>query len=511
MAKFGRYGIKPYEMNKRYRSYEGTRSYSYDTDEQNESDTKNMSEDEWKAFIVNEYSNIKINENDEIWFIFHDKDTEEVEMTDDEGAVLYDENNNVKMERVTKALHCHFTVFYENARRPNAVLKAFGVNASQMSVLNSKAGQMRYMTHTSIGAMNEKKNRYEIKELYLIRGKSINTDNEEETIVINERVPYDEMFEIYTEYISEGKRKTKDSEKAREFSLELNAQISEGFLNFNKRNEYFKEEFGVKKGQHYYAKNEQEAKIAYESFKEKYIYEMRKPGNRNLVTVYINGPSDVGKTHFAKELLRIENYENGFPENEVFNISGNGKNLTSDPFDKYMMQYSTLMDEVMPDKMWTFSQFNLDFDRESVPTVASRHTAKDWLSQVCAIVKSRPIERVINGFVNNVLMYSDEDDSGTSIENIKFQIMKRIPISIVLERNSVELKSFNRNTGVYDLVHYDEFDVFENHEKLFEFTMIVHEEIKRQRELPLNTSGKGAPDLLGEWKKRKAIKEKIDL
>lgn len=402
--------MKKNELKKRFRKYEAVRTYEYETHNEDKEKISDITESEWKEKIIQELSRV---ECDEIWFVFHDKDV--IPATE------------VKPER-KKGLHVHITVLFENARYPEAVAKMLNTNISQMNKVGRMAGVMRYMTHTNDAAMNERKYRYSIEDLYAYK-KGIKMSEEEKRKEYTEKVVGKEV----------------PNETERDFVQEVIVQVLNGEIMQSDLRKLFVEEFGEKQGSNLFMDNKRKLYSAVEQYREEFIYKKRTEG-RSLVTVYIEGPGNVGKTTLARLLCQYQNKKHGFQKDRYFENSGDGKSLTSDPFQNYQDEYSTLLDEFMPEQNLGFTSFNKYFNQTGIVDVASRQNVKSWYSDFCVISKSRTLSQTVNALFKEASRQEQEDEY-----NVRLQIQRRIPIDIMVNENHIIINKFNAKENKYDL------------------------------------------------------------
>lgn len=397
------------ELKKRYRLFSGVRNYEFDTHDSEGNLTLDISVDEWKQSIIETFQKV---DNAEIWFIFHDKDI--IPATDTEKEKI-------------KPIHCHFVLKNENSKWPQSVMKSTGTNEREIEKVNSISGSMRYLTHTTDKSMNERKHRYGISELYYFKN----------GVKMDDKIKREE----YTAKIV-GKEIHNEEENA--FVDTSKIKILQGEIRKSEIRKYFVDEFGEMKGSLLFLKKKKELYLAFDQRKEEYIYFKSKAGNRRLTTIYIEGPGNAGKTTLARYLCQFENRKHGFGENDVFASSGTAENLTSDPFQKYDNEYSTILDEFMPEFSLGFSEFNKYFNKIGSVDVASRNNVQRWLSDFCCIVKSRPLAQTVDAIGQTATDYEKFD-----MYNVKMQIQRRIPLNLVVNRGHIVLKKFDEKTNSY--------------------------------------------------------------
>ena len=396
------------QLKKRIRLYSGVRNYIFDTHDADGNLTLDISVDEWKQSIIETFQKI---DSAEIWFIFHDKDI--ISATDTEKEKI-------------KPIHCHFVLINDNARWPKSVMEKTGTNEREIEKVNSISGSMRYLTHTTDKSMNERKHRYGISELYYFRN----------GVKMDDKIKRED-------YSSKIVGKEVHSEEETAFVNTSKIKILQGEILKSEIRKYFVDEFGEMKGSLLFLKKKKELYLVFDQRKEEYIHLKSKPGGRRLTTIYIEGPGNAGKTTLARYLCQYENLKNGF-ENEVFSSSGTAENITSDPFQRYDNEYSTILDEFMPELSLGFSDFNKYFNKTGAVDVASRNQVQRWLSDFCCIVKSRPLYQTIDAISQTASELERFD-----MNNVKMQIQRRIPLNLVVNRGHIVLKKFDEKTNSY--------------------------------------------------------------
>lgn len=426
------------QMSKRYRAYEAVRTYSYETHEINDKGelikVSDMSEKDWKKKIISEMENV---DAEELWFIFHDKD--------------------LTTEGEKKGLHVHIIALFENGRYPNAVMKQLSCQESQLNVVRKKTGVFRYLTHTNEQAMNERKYRYEIKDVYAYH-KGVKLS----------------MVEKRKDYTDKIVGKEMKDENEIEFINNLLVKIVNGKVTDNEIKQILVDEFGEERGINIHINNHRKFKLAEEMFLKAFLKEKQTVG-RKLVTVYIEGAGNVGKTSLAKLLCQYENRKNGFDKNNYYLGGAEGKGTTYDPFQGYKLQYSTLLDEYMPESNLGFSGFNSVFNNNNIIDVSSRDNNKPWYSDFCVMSKSRPLYQTVNAMVEEATKDEKNDRN-----NALLQVQRRIPINIIFEKNNIIVKLFNADENKYELWKEFKGDT-KSHDFLVNFLKEVHELINDVR------------------------------
>ncbi len=436
--------MKKNEMKKRFRRYEAVRTFEYETHNKDKELISDMTEAEWREKVIQELSSVDC---EEIWFIFHDKDM--LPATETSPAIK-------------KGLHVHITVIFANGRYPEPVAELLNTNVNQMNKVGRMAGVMRYMTHTNDGAMNDRKYRYSIEELYAYK-RGI-------------RMTEDEKRAAYTEHIV-GKEVANETE--RDFVQETIVQVLNGEVMQKDLRQVFIDEFGMKQGSNLFMDNKRKLYSAVDQYREEFIYRKRTEG-RSLVTVYIEGQGNVGKTTLARLMCQYQNKKHGFQKDKYFESSADGKSLTSDPFQNYEFEYSTLLDEFMPEQNLGFTSFNKYFNQTGIVDVASRQNVKPWYSDFCIISKSRPLVQTVNALFKEASIEEQRDPY-----NVRLQIQRRIPINIVFEKNHITVKKFNVNENKYEIWNEYKGDT-KSHEFLTKFlqeTNILIEEVRASFEI----------------------------
>lgn len=427
-------------LNKRFRIYSGVRNFAYDTHDKDGNVVSEISEIEWRNQIIALLSSVQ---SCDAWFVFHDKDV--IPATD------------VSPEKI-KPLHCHFVLIFENARWPKSVMTATGTNENELENVRNIAGSMRYLTHTTTDAINQRKYRYSIDELYFYSGGRMITGNEKRV--------------AYTDRIV-GKEIESDRESA--FVTDLTLEILRGHVLSKDLRSKFVDEFGERRGSTLFMKERKALLTAVDQFKKEYIDKKRTQG-RSLVTVYVDGDGGSGKTTLSKMLCQYENKCNGFDTSEIFTSATTGVGLTSDPFQKYNYEYSTHLDEFMPEQSLSFSDFNKTFEQNGVVDVASRMNSKSWLSDFCVISKSRPLTQTVAAIGQQA---TDQEllDPG----NVKRQIQRRMPLNITVTKMSYAIKRYDKKLNAYVELKTFKRDSNFTEKELKAFLEEVHELIEEIR------------------------------
>lgn len=403
--------MKKSDMSKRNYRYEAVRNYKYETHEMNEDGqlikTSDLSEAEWKENVIKQLSDIS--SNCEVWFVFHDRD-----IANELGEI--------------KPLHVHIIVEYNDGKYYHEVMSHLHCNENELNKLHNKVGMYRYLTHTTEKSMNEHKCRYEVDELYYYK--------------LNKLMSSEEKHNDYREKIA-GKEKKEDDKK---FIDDMLFKVQEGMIGRKDIRKIFIDEFGDRKGASLYSKNRKALLDAIDDYQFDYLSEMRR-GGRRLVTIYIDGASGLGKTYLATKICEYQNLRVGRDQYDYYNASSTGQGLTKDLFQKYKNEYSTIIDEYMPEETHQFSEFNHVFNGRNIVEVASRNNTKPWFSELCVISKSRSVEDTIEALVYTATPSEIFKDK----ENLKHQVARRLQINILLHEVGATVRVYNMEKREYEV------------------------------------------------------------
>lgn len=408
----------------RSRTFTGQRNYEYETHILNEDGTKSKREnaptqEQWKELIINELFKEKV-DYAYLALVFHDRD---VDKSDPEHHKI-------------KGLHCHFVVNYKNARSYEETKARTKCQERNFDKTNSQSGSLRYLTHTTDKAMADEKVRYEVKELYVID----NTGN-----FPNQFLQGEDLETWYRTKIKSTPKATTINPKLKSRFLELSFMVYKGELKPDKICDILKEEFDDA-GWELYRKERKRLQEDYLEFLENKRTELKGTG-RTLRTIFIEGESETGKSHFARDLAAEINLRKGYEITDTYNVSSKQKNRVLDWIAKYKDEHITLFDDVEPEQ-FEFTQFLKTFETKLIADISSRYKDKSWFSEYAIITKSMPIEQYVNTICKSEL-YSAKTPK--EISNIKYQVKRRIKLVILVEKNKLTIRTFNKQGGLETL------------------------------------------------------------
>lgn len=407
--------------NRRVRRVSFERSYIFDISDKDKNVVKNQSEEEWKKEVEETLKNTGY---DEIWLIYHDKDT----------MKKHDEKTDTD-KIVKKELHCHGIVINKNNRILDAIKIGLGIKEDPYNYfcdqINSDSGAFRYLTHTTNEAMKAKKYRYDINELKLFKnGKEITDKNE--------------IRELYTLRISKNEKgrtdKTKDG--IAELIQSLLVKVVNGELTELEARETLTEQYGAS-GLAAYLKNSRIFDRAGEERMKDRIKKMKMTG-RNLTTAYVYGVSNVAKTawihRFCEYVMAREHLGDDYNA-AVYNApdTGNFKKYGTSYYmlSGYKNQPITVIDDV-ESSVFEFSAFNKIFEKHEIPLVRNRNSDKYWFSEKAFIARAEKPEvyfsKIYNDEINRLRVKTEEEK-----ENILRQVYKRIRFEIELTDTEIIL------------------------------------------------------------------------
>ena len=390
-----------------------SQSYEYDVHNENGELVRDISINEWKEEVIERVFSV---ESECTWLIFHDKDTKKV----------FDSDTNEFVEEEV-GIHYHGIFIFKNNRYMSSIAEL--IETEQIEHLRDYEGHLRYLTHTTENAMADKKYRYGIDELYC----------SENNKILNK----EEVRKLYTENISIFKNR-KNNELNR-FVDEVERKIMNGELsNDFEIKELFIGKYGEVGNNHYrrYKSRFNEAQEIYIEDRVKFV---EKRG-RKLVTVYIYGKSNLGKTTLGEIIAKKQSKRNSFSESDFYFGATKSEGITKDVFQQYKSQYSTILDEFMPDEYFGYSQFNSVFNQTTMTTIGSRNVNRKWCSEFCAIIKSNGIDELINNMCAKASVNEKKD-----MENVRKQVMRRIPITVELLETGITVKVYDKKINDYVL------------------------------------------------------------
>lgn len=411
--------VEDKEANLRKRNFSLQRNYFFETHDKDKNLTSKMTEEEWKKKVIDEvFFNPGIEQVKRISGIFHDRDIAVVETGE------------------LKTLHFHGILEFEHPQRLKNVKEI--VNAhSYFKPTKSIPGSMLYLTHTTPTAILEQKVRYEVKEV-LIKEQG-RTDF----------LKGEELEARYRELIC-GKLESQKHQKQKDNAKEI-ARI-QGVVE-EAANKILKNEIAdLIEAQEFLTDNDVSLTM-FSNKKKVFIdalnlrndkkYKQTKGRNRpDLKLIYIEGPSEVGKTRLAKLLAKTLNSFVGVDENSIYNASTKSKGTSYDFIQGFDNEKSVIFDEQDLTDL-EYGQFKLMFDENLSPAISSRFKNKLLTSSFHFIVKSEDInsqifelcEKEVNKFRKK--KYLTEERIEEEIENVYYQVKRRFDLIIHIDKKSI--------------------------------------------------------------------------
>lgn len=384
------------EKNVRSRRFSFLRNFYFETHNEQGQRVSKMSENEWKQSVLEDVKNVKAQE---LWLIFHNADF-------DDGT--------------KKPLHCHGIAIFSNPHDSNSLKSALHVRNDShnkfVQKIKSDVGSFRYLTHTSEAAMVAKKNRYEIHELYLfVDGKMITNENDKKLLYEKRISGHEKSESIVVNKAIDG----------------YIAEVASGTLSLTNAKNEIQNSFG-NSGLTAYVKNNRNFKNAVEVYRESHRREMLAKG-RNLKTVFIFGPSGIGKSSWVKSFAKVicDNENCEWPAN-VYNTATSSLHSDFELLAGYEeFEKITVIDDVEANS-FSMAEFLKDFDPFEVPQVHTRYKNRYWYSERAFIIKS--VESVDEYFRP---IYSK--NTGTYTQNDRKQVLRRIAASVRIDSNKLIL------------------------------------------------------------------------
>ena len=407
------------EVNVRKRNFSLQRNYFFETHDINKEKVSELSEEDWKKKVINEvFFNPNIQHAERITGIFHDRD------------IAVEETGELK------TLHFHGIIEFKNPHSLNNVKKE--VNAySYFKPTNSVPGSMLYLTHTTPTAISQKKIRYEVKEI-LMKEKGR-----------DDFLKGEELEARYRELIC-GKLESQREQKKKDNAKEV-ARIK-GVVEETADKILHNEIADIVEVQEYLQNNNvsltlfsRNKKVFLDAFylrDEKKYKEIKGRNRPDLKLIYIEGPSEVGKTKLAKMLAKTLNSVAKVDENSIYNASTKSKGKSYDFIQGFQNEKSIIFDE-QDLKDLEYGQFKQMFDENLSPAVSSRFKNKLLTSSFHFIVKSEDInsqifelcEKEVNKFRKK--KYLTEERIEEEIENVYYQVKRRFDLIIHIDKKSI--------------------------------------------------------------------------
>lgn len=407
-----------------------THNYDENTKEHYLSDkAKGVTIAEWKEKVLEEIFSGKIIKSaiKSCALIFHDKDR------NDDGTLVN--------------IHCHIVLDLVNAVSVETYKKIplyekLNDNEYMFQNINvertiSYPSSIQYLTHRDSKSISKKKWPYEIRELY------VKVDSWD-----NDFLEGDELVMWYQDACCKNDRARADVKTIINKIIE---RASKGeFLSSDEIEEEFYKDLGEYLNPEdiysYYQANENKIIRALNKGIKSYTTSLMmaevKDGEtqlRDFGLVYIGGNSAAGKSRFALDL--------GYKLAELENHRGSLYRSSSGPdwISKYNNEVVTLLDDYDYRLIQnSFSNFLMNFDTTSYPTIGSRYNDKYFISKYAIITKSSSISRYFDSIVDTVYSPTHEEK-----ENNRKQVYRRVKLGVFIEHNKVSLQKYDEDTNSF--------------------------------------------------------------
>lgn len=397
----------------RSRQFFCQRNYEFETHTFNEETNEkikisNETEEEWRKRIVSEIFSIE--GYNYIALIFHDRDIKDIEHNE------------------LKGLHCHFVIRFDNPRSYDNILELTKCHERNFQRSTNQGATLRYLTHTTPEAMRDEKTRYNVSELY------VKTDPAKDFLK-------GEELEIwYRSKIKTNLGRKESDTKVIDFVADLAYRLSTGEFKPHTAREKLIEEFGNEFGQSIFRKEKKKFQEDYNDFLDSKKRDMLLNG-KELSTIYIEGPSEVGKSVFAQDLANAINHAfNRDVLDTYFAPKSNKTSSTWDWISKYKDEFVTIFND-LDANLFSFTDFLGTFETKILVDVSSRYKDKTWFSEYAIITKSSDIHEFVDK-----LCYSElRQDNKSEHQNIRYQVQRRINLVIKIEKTKLTLSQFNKH------------------------------------------------------------------
>lgn len=396
----------------RSRLFFGQRNFEYEThtfDKENNIKTKTSleTEDEWKKRILSELFSIQ--DFNYLALIFHDRDIKDLE------------HNEIK------GLHCHFVIKFDNPRSYDNILKLTNCQERNFERSTNQGAILRYLTHTTPEAMRDKKTRYNVSELY------VKIDPNKDFL------KNDELEIWYRNKISSNLGRKESDVAITDFVNDLSYRVSDGEFKPHIAREKLIERFGNEFGHSIFSKSSKRFQEDYNLFLRNKKIDVLTNGKK-LSTIYIEGPSEVGKSVFAQDLANSINIHNNKDILDTYRASKSSKTSnTWDWISNYKDEFVTIFNDLDPN-LFSFTDFIGTFETKILVDVSSRYKDKTWFSEYAIITKSSDI----NEFVDKICYSELRRDNKSEHQNIRYQVQRRINLIIKIENTKLTLSQFNK-------------------------------------------------------------------
>jgi hypothetical protein len=414
----------------RSRLFFGQRNFEYETHSFNEETQEKVkisdeTEEQWKERVLSELFSIE--DYNYFALIFHDRDIKDIEHNEKKG------------------LHCHFVVRFDNPRSYDNILEITKCQERNFQRSNNQGAILRYLTHTTPEAMRDQKTRYNVSEIYL------------KTNPKDDFLKGEELESWYRSKIKSNLGRKEADTKVIDFVADLAYRLSIGEFKPYQAREKLIAEFGNEFGQSIFRKEKKKFQEDYNDFLDSKKREMLLNG-KELSTIYIEGPSEVGKSVFAQDLANAINKAFNRDILDTYLASKNNKtSSTWDWISKYKDEFVTIFNDLDP-YLFGFTDFIGTFEPKVLVDVSSRYKDKTWFSEYAIITKSTDI----NEFVNTLCRSEIRENNKSEHNNIRYQVQRRINLIIKIQNNEVSLSQFNKQ-GILKLKQtftYENLDEF---------------------------------------------------
>ena len=395
------------QKDKRVHGFFIQRSMDYETHDKDGQIISNISEVEWKRQVIDDWTS-KIDPNDWILIIFHDKD------------VLINPDGTTS----PKPLHAHALVRFGNAKTQSAVIKLMNLSRSgNCQPVKSYVDSARYLLHVSESALNAHKHMY----------------RPDEVIEVNKKIE-----DAMSRGSNIGKKRLNGPE-VNDYIDDLSARISKSKITLHRARLKLEEDFGEAKGHalwtRYSDRFDKDLRLALDdkarSFK---VHD-----NRNLKTTYIYGVGGVGKSQLARAMARQLSNDDG----NYYAAAAPDKGKTFDFTGGYKGENVTILDDCKS-SVFDLRAFFSVFDPYQYSLSNSRNYDKAWLSEYAFLTCSDSYET----WVNDLMLYSTNGAKYTRANQVEsydpyvswhkeetrrdgWQVLRRTPIVIHVEPDKV--------------------------------------------------------------------------
>lgn len=397
------------KLKLRSRQFAFQRNMFFDTHDEKGELVSDLSEEQWKERVISDLEKIDAFEK---WLIFHDSDV------NDDGT--------------EKGLHCHGILKFKNPKMVSGLCNELTLQSRNVDAIKKDSGAYRYLLHITDNALRAKKHLYSLDELMCW--------------VNNEKMDDMNKREMYSEYCR-GKEKDTEKMTQNEIVNEVKYLLNKGDMFYNDVQSYLQMRFGEVDGTLLFLRHTKEFDIAVEERYKKRIADKEK-GRRTLDTIYISGGSGIGKTYFADELSEYIARMNNYNEDEFFAhapaVQENGKFYMLDEYNGE--QILTLND--IDGYHLSYDEFKTRFEptAKKAPSVPNRYKNKKFIADICFITYSKSVYEWAESIISDGCRYESDRD------NVRKQVLRRIPYWVELNDSDVKVKKFNQTNLKYETI-----------------------------------------------------------